>query len=925
MWSALPDDHYAIITATLSVAEINALDALDAQLAHLVKPVSLGTTVLLLAQSAGWFKCQAFDPILKRDTPIAENICLVPQRYVNVITKIDAREDNAILAAERLLPPVAPPILDSKEWDSLINHVKAVIIDWLAIAESNLYNQEYKKYDILHSAIIELNTHLDYYQTGFLTKAEQDLKRSTMLSLVNTTCLELNLDIYLFNTDDWEIQSHLNYSSIELFKNHRQFQIEGLHAEQSLDVHWRTHLVHLRFGILPTSFDLRSGEFVEFVFSIYDSSKNCPISHQHIVTFDESGRPVQGIDALETLFLDVCKSQIGQSLYLVCSIYKLGSLCDDKDSFNISKAVSSYRQKKKSNMDPNLKGALARQPFGYSYVRLIDLPTPYQSSLRIWHEYSLRIHRATSEKSFSTYDWFKNSESNSNGKEAILNFTVKLAIFGHSNVGYDLGESTTSQSITRLTGISKFVQPGLKTNASYITLCDGNFPSLKRSSCKNIKIVVQVRNSSGRFFSCMFRGEPDSDSPSALYSSAVYLKESNPTWNETFRIDLPPADMETSHIFLTFENMAPGVYDEEGYFAFAFLPLAKNNHAIINDGIHTLKLYKYEVSMVLPQLYLSFPAGENIFVPSHLSNSSKHTLSAAADAISKLPVLRDTMQIKTFLFSSLLTQDVAVVNLINWKQSLFKNRGELAQILADFSQTDELEIVKFFSAIVFALIEILATSSKSDDSLMQQVARCVPKTFDTLSDVLGSSVDPRFKEQLAASLESFVAKLNEHDISTVLCAQMNRKIAEICSPACDKQMRKEIKVWPVIFDMIVLTSTNADEIKSSIDLMFGRIERLMVLRSPDHIMISQALVLQQFSGLIEKVSSVYSPDLLVDKIELILESVNYSKANLKVQSLLALQSLLDRDLCSNDDGRFHSLVLTSIISILGGATNADLY
>ncbi|KAJ3049725.1 hypothetical protein HK102_012431, partial [Quaeritorhiza haematococci] len=253
---------------------------------------------------------------------------------------------------------------------------------------------------------------------------------------------------------------------------------------------------------------------------------------------------------------------------------------------------------------------------------------------------------------------------------------------------------------------------------------------------------------------------------------------------------------------------------DDRYFAFAFLPLLRGNHTVINDGLHNLTLYKYDRKLSVPAVYLTYPAGPTLFVPAHLTSTSLDNLTQAADAMSKLPALKDSFSVRTNLCSTKLTQNVALLNLLHWQSIVKRSRGSLDTILGEFMMIGEMEIIKFLTDIFDALFGIYEewplggeggsaitvgaaadnnNSSPASQKLQQQQQELDQRIFHALVFILGIVLDKRFTNH-RPTVDEYIDKRFKSPLAWVhLIQPFQRIIADPTNPAASKDLRAAIK------------------------------------------------------------------------------------------------------------------------------------
>ena len=466
------------------------------------------------------------------------------------------------------------------------------------------------------------------------------------------------------------------------------------------------------------------------------------------------------------------------------------------------------------------------------------------------------------------------------------------------------------------TGFHNAIQPKVGTNAIYVTFCEGTFPKKK-----HVQVTAQIRRGDGSFMNCIARGEPGY--AEEAYDAILYTKNFNPSWNETFRVDLSPQLMQASHIYFTFKYCT--AYDQmdleaQRTFAFAFLPLAKNQHGMIQDGIHSLTLYKYDDVISKPELYLNFPAGQHIFVPSHLSSSSMEALSAAADAMKKAPVIKEaSFMVRTGLFSTLLTQDDSVINLLHWKHAIFQNRGQISQILKDFESVGEMELIKFYPSLLLACFDMLSVASERSNKLKDLVIPMLPTIFETIVFILNIGMDKRFQDQVSVMDNVVDAQLQSTAVAESLSHQLVQLISRVDDPQSAKSLRKIIKVWHILVRFVIRTSTDRNEALANCDAIVDAIGTMMGANSLEHVNLCQVLSLQTLPALIKELSTLYDPKRLLDILQSLLGNHDVLNSKLRLNALKLI--LMDKVFVDNLPD-FQKLIVLSIGSSFGDESHS---
>ncbi|KAI7943032.1 hypothetical protein MJO29_012876 [Puccinia striiformis f. sp. tritici] len=132
-------------------------------------------------------------------------------------------------------------------------------------------------------------------------------------------------------------------------------------------------------------------------------------------------------------------------------------------------------------------------------------------------------------------------------------------------------------------------------------------------------------------------------------------------------------------------------------FAFSYLPLFSANRTFIPDGEHNLILFIYDEQSATPEVYSRV---RPTFVPGQL-------IPGVTLALSKLLIpLKDSFVVRSFLCSTLHTQDEILLRLMKWN-TLLDDPDVLRQTLTKLKFASEVEICKFLTNIFDPLFGVL--------------------------------------------------------------------------------------------------------------------------------------------------------------------------------------------------------------------------
>ncbi|KAI8911734.1 C2 domain in Dock180 and Zizimin proteins-domain-containing protein [Gorgonomyces haynaldii] len=827
---------------------------------HSYQDLLAGTLVQIIESQQDWLRCH-YDPKNPKTT-------VLPRSCVLVLKESLVKRDDHHM----------PPLNVSWQLTSSLfqNHIISALNDWVQQYERSFEARDYATCKYIAKTVQDVASLFDILEKGHLTAQEQQEHHK----LIQDKMIECNhrIGLPLFIYKEQELLSHENCQILELYQHYLELKQPQAQQNQSKGTH------HLLVKIMAGSHALcERGESAELVFFIYDLDKKQQLTHNHVVLLNADGLPANAsqMDNLSVLFQSLTSGQLRESLYLVVFLIRVGpdTSKDEVDTFGLSKSVKQLRSKlSKANLKSTV-GPSIRRPIGSTFINLKDLFVQDADIYADTKEYRLQVLTPGLEG-------FAHLEGSSQREPQVSSdifLMLNMAVLSDLGTGFDLGPQVP---IVTRTGAQNAVQPKTGTNCIYVTLQDGTFSNSWKNGYKSVQVNVRVRKSDGTFLPCISYEEPQKQR--LEYQSCVYPKNASPSWNETIRVDLLPQQVQECHLYFTFHHCS-GDATEPSEFAFAFLPLTKSQFSVMHDGSHSLTLYKSDPAFSIPSLYLNFPAGDHIFVPTHLSASSIQDLAAAADAMAKLPAIKDTFNVKTLLFSTLLTQDMCVVNLLYWSQALYQNRGQLLQILQEFERVGEMELIKFLPALISACLEMLSVSMENSN-LRDIVSPHVFKIFETLVFILNVAVDKRFTVQCEEAFEQLDKKPIKRGVALLLAEQMRTLITEASSMEKAKVLRKAIKVWHMIMHLVV-KSEPRDEIKNATDAFLSSLESFMLPSDLDHIVLCQILSLQQLHLLVDETKILFTDEEMFERLEIMMDNLSGATDNMKFHRLAALKML----------------------------------
>ncbi|TPX34176.1 hypothetical protein SmJEL517_g03156 [Synchytrium microbalum] len=850
----------------------------------------------------------------------------VPTSAVTTDTPLPPRNQSLFLSLassmlptdSRMLPVPQPPVHATQAGyqEPLVDEVAAVAREWSACFKTLLLQQNYALFKTVRQLFYSLLQGRRQLLAHTLSQDELAKLRRELISKMVAGNRMLGLDLVVWNAETGSLVSEMNTSISKMYQMYIQADsttslsintsqpismeplavahppsptsatsmmspplppvkipapltkakskdvIPNLNYKPTTLDELVSRLTHLHIELKACVASICApGETAELYFSLYNKAESRTVTEDYVVVLNHLGMPTDGdrIGKMQNVFVDLSHRDLNENTFLVCKIVRVGRMnVNDRDTNNGSASTGP-------------SSSHVRRPVGWAIQDLGDLVHNFNHT----NEYLMRIYVPTSEAMFgSLHENLVNRlggyDTSNRAEHLVMQLKVIQGDWMKMYKNNQLGEAV----ITPRNGFTDVISPGDVRNEMYLTLVAGDFASSKG---KNVEVAVQVRMPSGEVVDgCISRGAGVPNI--SAYESTVYYHTAAPKWNETIRLDLPVDTFEKLHIFFAFRHCSSSNRGREQEkkddrtFAFAFLPLIMGNRAVLADSQHALTLYRWDRKMSYPAIYLTFPAGPTIFVPKQLSTASLDELSAAADAMSKIPPSKDTFSVRSRLCSTKFTQNQALVNLLNWRLSISNHRSAVESILKELIMVGESEIIVFLPDILDKIFEILEQRGVSDGNVEAEVEDLA---FAAVVFILGIVQDKRFthhKSVLDAYIEKrFVFRTAHYHLLNSF-QQLLSNPADISKA---KDLRSAIKVWQYIIRFCVKsyaierkepTTTTPEEFAKSVKSLLDAVNFLMGLTTPEHVIGAQGFALQHFAALIPDLTLVLTHQQLVKSV-----------------------------------------------------------
>ncbi|KAJ7287715.1 C2 domain in Dock180 and Zizimin proteins-domain-containing protein [Mycena rebaudengoi] len=690
------------------------------------------------------------------------------------------------------------------------------------------------------------------------------------------------------------------------------------------------------------------GETAELFFSLckgvgtFVTEEFCAILNSNgVLARDPSKR-------IRTLFTDLALGDVQEPIYLVCRIVRSGALKIGNGAAEPNRrgseggAPAGWTESSNSPLTPlSPRGngtsdvpSQFRRPFGCAVLELTQLTrmAAEDADMTPAREHQMPIFMPTNEVLFSN---IHQNIINKNGKEYEKTpraemMAVSIKIF-RGDADTIVRENTSLLQDTPHTlrlGFPDVVFPGDVRNELYIKLWAGEFaqgsaPTGRLSVAQfargqmgapstNVQVTVEVRDQDGRTVETVISqgsGEP----LMTQFHSMVFQRCNEPTYGELIKVQLPPQGMPQWHLFFTFRNRSgqnrannrASTDNSERPFAFAFQPLFPDKRAFVEDGSHTLVLYRADkMSQIAPEIYLTAPCWL-------LAGQKPEQILVHPDMQRLAPPIRDTLTIRSSLCSTKFTQNPVLLSLLSWDK--LADRELLSTVLTKFTFVGEGEIVKFLRDIFDSLFGILVSQNNQAGEMDELV-------FNALVTVLGIVQDRRFSN-FQPVLDVYIEQhFNCAAASSHMIHSMTRLLANPTSSESAMPLRAALKVWHYIFKFIARSrelqkakeigmgaGATADHLettfKRELRSHLSEVTRMMASTSPPSIIGTQTIALQHFTSILPELSKIFSTVELVSIATSFANAVTVGKGKIVIWKLIMYLQIVKGFLFDNPESR----------------------
>lgn len=416
-------------------------------------------------------------------------------------------------------------------------------------------------------------------------------------------------------------------------------------------------------------------------------------------------------------------------------------------------------------------------------------------------------------------------------------------------------------------------RPYLPRNAHLSHPRTGNQAMSYDNGLRNLRLTLEVHDASEkRIDNCVY---PSSNSAGVSAWRTVAV-ESDELWNQTVRLAINTEDVPGSHIVMSIAD-APA----ELPFALCWIPLWTQG-AFVQDGEHSLVLYKYDEYTSSQGAYLSLP----------------WSISKAKDESVTGPVA--SLRMSTNLCSTTFSQNPKLLALLNWREQRAKGVGA---ILRQFPFIPDIEVVKLINEVLDSLFEIMVENAGIEET--------EDLVFGSLLILLSIVQDRRFN--LQPLIDQYTqARFRWPFAFPCMFRSFTRLLKEPMQPESARKLRSACKVGAHLFQFMIRARQQQIEKEVEIGIkshpptfakdlrgIFIATEELM--RNPNPVLVgTKTIVVQNFHNWLPQLSSVTNAEEILHLATGFVDACSDSQGKLILYKLVLIRHLTAANIFNAD-------------------------
>ena len=322
-------------------------------------------------------------------------------------------------------------------------------------------------------------------------------------------------------------------------------------------------------------------EEFHLAFSIWDGKAQEPLTEDFSLTYTMLGMS-KDVLKNKTIFADLTLDDFDKDLYLVCRVYRNGSIILDRS--------------KKAGSTPKRGSAEEkyRRPFFVSMCRIQDLNLGKILREDYTPNKELVIRAPVNELKFAQVPKFMMNKKfhevkqEMEAKQVVITCQLRNATLADTVAADD--RELEGVRVSRKLTLPEVFKPSLERNDLFIWLNTGRFLQGSKKAPLNVQIVIKVFLSNGQQVRSCIQGSGNPD-PQDEFKSSVYYHSNTPPWNEITSLKISPDELERAHLQFSIYHASTNK-KHASPLSFGWLPLTGRGGAIIPDKEHSIMTYK---------------------------------------------------------------------------------------------------------------------------------------------------------------------------------------------------------------------------------------------------------------------------------------------------------------------------------------------
>jgi hypothetical protein len=542
---------------------------------------------------------------------------------------------------------------------------------------------------------------------------------------------------------------------------------------------------------------------VELCFSLYSKKEKKIISEEFLVSLPHDNCSLKADDVRKIIIQDIGADDFKNELFLIVRIYRKGSILQERKS------------------KENQKSLEFKRPYGCAVLELDPATVSSLMSGDIFNMDPLPVYVPTKEECF--YNLHKSiiKTKKSDYEEAPKTEVTKgISLVIQSQIGdyEDVTDKLPDWKDIRTCKLMKFpkvVSPLDKRNDIYITLEKGNF---KFADVKNIMIECRVvfkppeeaQHRTPESVKCIV-GQVDTDHSAEMqsshYVSSVYYHNKTPEWNETFKVNIEPENLDRATVVFLFTNCPSRHGTVKTPFAIGAWKMT-NKKGLLNLTNGNANRVKGDKNDKGDKNEMKKSGYYTVYVYNYSKQLENeiYNFSELHELRTKLST-KNTLYIKHNIISTRVTQNEHLRNLLSWTDVNAKSKKD---ILHDFIVGCQMEEkVTFLREIFDSMFTIL--DQHDDEEIAVLVYQATIEIIGSLV-LSGNLVTQRALERYKEILDQYIENhLTSLQVQKWFLHFLLHHLSSSKDKNMDKVIAENIKALDYLFRFIVQSRKKYEE------------------------------------------------------------------------------------------------------------------